>query len=169
MRKKVQDVSPLAVARFAARARRAAGLRGNVNILITTSAEMRGLNQRFRRHDKPTDVLSFPANDENSLGQRRGAALAGDIALSAEIAAINARRYGHSVLDEIKILMLHGILHLAGYDHESDQGQMARREQRLRRELLLPASLIDRALMGDRKMRPQTSAQRRSPRQERRP
>ena len=68
----------------------------------------------------------------------------GDIAISAQIAPQNAQRYGHSVAIELKILVLHGMLHLAGYDHESDNGRMARAESRLRSQLKLPASLIDR-------------------------
>ncbi len=71
-------------------------------------------------------------------------ALAGDVAISAEIAARNARKLGHSTAEEVKILTLHGILHLAGYDHEEDAGNMARREQQLRKRLGLPAGLIER-------------------------
>jgi probable rRNA maturation factor len=92
------------------------------------------LNRRFRRKDRATDVLSF-------AGQN-GAA--GDIAISAETAARNARRLGHSTAAELKVLILHGALHLAGYDHEHDRGQMARREQRLRRQFRLPTGLIER-------------------------
>ena len=65
--------------------------------------------------------------------------LAGDLAISAEIAARNARRLGHSAADELKILILHGLLHLAGHDHETDGGEMARKEARLRRALGLAA------------------------------
>jgi len=130
--------------RFAGRARRAAGLRGEVNVLVTGDAEVRRLNRRFRHKDKPTDVLSFPGVDPT---------FAGDIAISAQMAARNARRLGHSVGDELKILLLHGVLHLAGYDHETDDGRMARMEQRLRRGLGLPASLTERA-NGVRRRRP---------------
>ena len=69
----------------------------------------------------------------------------GDIAISAEIAASNAGRLGHSAGDELKILILHGLLHLAGYDHETDAGEMAREEARLRRALRLPVALIERS------------------------
>jgi len=139
MRKKVASVNQRMLARFAGSARRAAGLRGRVDVLITTSTEMRKLNLRFRGADQPTDVLSFPA--------QRAAThkTAGDVAISADIAAANAARLGHSVGDELKVLVLHGILHLAGYDHESDNGRMARKERSLRRELRLPESLIERA------------------------
>jgi len=88
--------------------------------------------------DKPTDVLSFPP----VLGLADG--FAGDVAISADIAAQNARRLGHSAAEEIKILVLHGVLHLAGYDHEHDHGEMARQEKRLRSFLNLPVVLIER-------------------------
>ena len=99
---------------------------------------MQGLNQRFRGKNKPTDVLSFPAMP--GLMKK----FAGDVAISAEIAARNARRLGHTVADEVKILTLHGVLHLAGYDHERDDGRMERKEQRLRNSLGLPVGLIER-------------------------
>jgi probable rRNA maturation factor len=87
---------------------------------------MKALNRRFRGKDKPTDVLSFPAEPDAPKN------FAGEIAISAEIAAQNARALGHSPAEEVKILVLHGILHLRGYDHECDNGEMARREQQLR-------------------------------------
>ena len=124
--------------RFLARACRAAGLGGRVVVLITTSSELRTLNRRFRRKNQPTDVLSFPAPGGG------GNDLEGDIAVSAEIAAANAIGLGHSLTDELKLLILHGVLHLAGYDHETDNGEMARREASLRRELKLPQTLIQR-------------------------
>jgi probable rRNA maturation factor len=137
--KRVANLTALALTRFLARARHAAGLKGTVNVLLTTSAEMKSLNRRFRNNDRPTDVLSFPAEP----GAHKN--LAGEIAISAEIAARNARALGHSPSDEIKILALHGILHLRGYDHECDNGQMARREKQLRAKLKLPLGLIERA------------------------
>ncbi|MCU1310126.1 MAG: hypothetical protein JWO20_1251 [Candidatus Angelobacter sp.] len=123
---------------FAERARSAAKLRGTVTILITSNEKLRDLNRSFRGKDKPTDVLSFPTADRKLSGH------AGDVAISAEIAIDNAKRYGHSPADEVKILILHGLLHLAGHDHEKDNGKMARLENRLRKHLGLPASLIDR-------------------------
>jgi probable rRNA maturation factor len=135
----VAGLSELALSRFITRARRATGLRGSVNVLITSNAEMRSLNRRFRGIDKTTDVLSFPAVPDTDQG------LAGDIAISSEIAAQNARSLGHESSVEVKILVLHGLLHLRGYDHERDHGQMARREQQLRSELHLPVGLIERA------------------------
>ena len=139
MQKRVADLTDLALNRFLARARGAAGLKGTVDVLITTSAEMRSLNRRFRGKDKPTDVLSFPAEPDL---QRK---FAGEIAISAEMAAQNAHALGHSPAQEVKILALHGILHLRGYDHECDNGQMARREKQLRAKLHLPLGLIERA------------------------
>jgi len=136
--KRVADLTSLALDRFVARARRAAGLKGIVNILLTSSAEMKSLNRRFRGKDKPTDVLSFPA-DPDARKQ-----FAGEIAISTEIATNNARSLGHSPADEVKILVLHGVLHLRGYDHECDNGQMARREKQLRAKLHLPQGLIER-------------------------
>ncbi len=113
-------------------------LKKMVNVLVTTSRELQELNRRFRGQSRPTDVLSFPA--------AQGIAnLAGDVAISAEIAAHNAAELGHTAATEIKILTLHGILHLAGYDHERDDGEMARKEERMRRALRLPVGLIERA------------------------
>jgi probable rRNA maturation factor len=137
--KRVTDLSELALDRFVARARRAAGLKGRVNVLVTSSAEMKSLNRRFRGKDKATDVLSFPAEADSQEG------LAGEIAVSAEIAAHNARALGHSPAEEVKVLVLHGILHLRGYDHECDNGQMARREKQMRAKLRLPSGLIERS------------------------
>jgi probable rRNA maturation factor len=132
----MKGASEQSLARFLRQARRAAGLPGRVNLLVTSSREVRELNRRFRGIDRPTDVLSFPAPAES---------FDGDIAVSADIAADNARRLGHRAAEELKILALHGVLHLAGYDHERDNGAMARKEARLRRELGLPGSLIARA------------------------
>jgi probable rRNA maturation factor len=139
LQKRVVGLTELALDRFVARARRAAKLRAAVNVLVTSNAELKELNRRFRGKDEPTDVLSFPALP--GLKPR----YAGDIAISAEIAAHNARAMGHTAAEEIKILALHGILHLRGYDHERDRGKMARREEKLRRDLRLPVGLIERA------------------------
>ena len=137
LNKPVAGVNEASLDRFVARARRAVGLRGSVTVLITSSREMRSLNARFRDKDKATDVLSFPPQFESPR-------FAGDIAISAEIAAQNARRLGHSTAEEVKILALHGVLHLAGFDHESDNGKMARMEERVRAKLGLPLALIQR-------------------------
>jgi probable rRNA maturation factor len=142
VRKRVPGVSETMLERFAQKARKAVALHGAVNLLVTNSRELRSLNGRFRGKDTPTDVLSFPAlmNPPQDF--------AGDIAISADIAAQNAKILGHSAGDELKILILHGMLHLAGYDHERDNGTMARKEQRLRRDLGLPAGLIERTTPG---------------------
>lgn len=135
LRKPVDDASEVALSRFAARARRAAGVSGEVAVMITGNREIQRLNKTFRRKDKPTDVISFPSEAEG---------IAGDIAISLDIARANGRQLGHGTLTELKVLILHGILHLAGMDHERDNGQMARREERLRLQLGLPNSLIER-------------------------
>ena len=144
LRQPVAGTSREALERFAGRARRAAGLRGEVNVLVTGDAELRRLNRRFRHKDEPTDVLSFAGLDDSFVG---------DIAISAATASRNARRLGHSPAQELKVLLLHGVLHLAGYDHETDDGKMARKEQRLRRKLGLPLSLTERANGAGRRRR----------------
>ncbi len=143
LRKRVAGLSETALERFVLRARRAVRLKGTVNVLVTGGGEVRALNRKFRGKNITTDVLSFPAS---SAGARGAGRLAGEIAISAEIAARNADQLGHSAADEVKILTLHGILHLAGFDHERDNGEMARREIRLRQQLRLPVGLIERAL-----------------------
>ncbi len=144
--KKVAGLSSSSLERFALRARRAAQLPGLVNVLVASSAELKSLNRKFRGADKPTDVLSFPSLPAKRNQARR---VAGEIAISLEIARENAGRFRHSVAEEIKILTLHGILHLAGFDHERDNGEMARKESRLRRELNLEGSLIERGQPHD--------------------
>ena len=140
-RKRIAGLNRSTLERFVLRARRMVGLRETVNVLVTNSSELRALNRRFRRADKATDVLSF-ASAQVERGRARP--VAGDVAISADIARENAARLGHSVADEVKILALHGILHLAGFDHERDNGEMARQENRLRRQLNLVAALIER-------------------------
>jgi probable rRNA maturation factor len=137
LQKPIPGLREASLNRFLAATCRASGLRGTVNVLVTNSRQLQSLNRRFRGKDQATDVLSFPAVLDDGL--------AGDIAISADIAARNARELGHSAEEEVRILMLHGVLHLAGYDHERDQGKMARKEQRLRRRLGLPVGLIERS------------------------
>jgi len=146
LKRKLAGTSSASLGRFLARAQRAAGLRGEVNVLVSSNREIRELNRRYRGKDKATDVLSFPADGG------AGKEFAGDIAISVEIAARSARRFGHATAEEVKVLLLHGILHLAGYDHERDNGSMARMEQRLRAQLALPTALIART--GDDDARP---------------
>lgn len=140
IRKRVAGLTETGLARFLARACTAAKLQGKVNVLVTSSPELRSLNRRFRGNDEPTDVLSFPPMWRNDF--------AGDIAISADIAVQNAQSLGHPAVQEIKILMVHGVLHLAGYDHDRDNGEMARKEEKLRRTLGLPGSLITRSGAG---------------------
>jgi probable rRNA maturation factor len=102
--------------------------------LLTDDRELRRLNRQFLGRDYPTDVLSFPAAN-GSLG---------DIAISVDRARQQAAEFGHSLEEEIAILMLHGVLHLAGMDHERDRGRMRRAEIRWRKALGLPAALIER-------------------------
>ena len=111
------------------------------------------LNKRFRGVDSATDVLSFPAEAEKGSGaffedrrrKRLPIPFLGDIIIAHEVARRQAREMGHSVASELRILALHGLLHLLGYDHEADDGKMARVEARLRRRAGLPAGLIARS------------------------
>jgi probable rRNA maturation factor len=155
-RRRTKELSRLALARFANKAQRAAGLRGEVNILLTGDAEMQRLNLQFRHKDTATDVLSFPRGNAATgnaalpaAGAKAGnaalpAAGAGDIAISIQRARAQAAAIGHDLLTEVKVLILHGMLHLAGHDHESDGGQMREFEQKLRAELNLFEGLIER-------------------------
>jgi probable rRNA maturation factor len=118
--------------------------RGRVfHCLVTGDTELRALNLRFRGKDAVTDVLSFPAGPAGPHGAGGSLAI-GDIAVSLGRARAQARERGHSIESEVSILMLHGILHLLGMDHETDAGRMARAELRWRRKLGLPAGLIER-------------------------
>lgn len=148
LQRKITGLNESALQRFVARARKAVGVRGTVNVLVTSSAAIRSLNRQFRNQNKATDVLSFPYGSPTTELRKRPK-LAGDIAISADIARQNSVRLGHPVAQEIKILALHGILHLAGFDHERDNGQMARKEADLRRALRLPVALIERVHPAD--------------------
>ena len=104
--------------------------------LISSDEHLRQLNREFRQSDYPTDVLSFPSpSPEGGLG---------DMAISVQRAAEQAVRQGHDTCTELCILMLHGVLHLLGHDHESDGGRMRRLETRWRKVLSLPTGLIER-------------------------
>jgi probable rRNA maturation factor len=121
--------------RFLAAVTKELGLTGEFSVLLTGDEQIRAMNLKFRGLDKPTDVLSFPSSMEDG----------GDVAISLETAAVQAAAHGHSLQTEVSILILHGLLHLAGYDHERDRGQMRRRESVLRRQFALPAGLVERA------------------------
>jgi probable rRNA maturation factor len=125
--------------RFLAAAAEALGLAGESSVLLTGDDRLRALNLQFRGMDKPTDVLSFPSLPEAEVGG------GGDLAISLETASAQAANHGHTLQMEVKILILHGLLHLAGYDHERDKGQMRRRETRLRKQFALPAGLVERS------------------------
>jgi probable rRNA maturation factor len=112
--------------------------------LITGDSELRRLNRDFLGKDYPTDVLSFP--DPLPSRDRQGAGCLGEIAISVPRARRQSAAFGHSLEDEIRILMLHGLLHLLGMDHETDGGQMRRAESRWRKRLSLPTALIERQL-----------------------
>ena len=136
------------------RAQSAVGLRGAVSVLLSDDRTLRRLNRDYRGKDKPTDVLSFPAVDFSAAARAKKPSApaqafaapihAGDLALSLVTAARQARALGHTLEIEVRILLLHGLLHLAGYDHETDHGAMAAREEELRRRFRLPVALIAR-------------------------
>ena len=136
------DVSRAALTRFVRSAQRLVGLEGGVDVLLAPDATLRRLNRDFRGKNKATDVLSFPAPAE-----LRGTH-AGDLAISVETAARQGREHGHTLALELRVLLLHGLLHLAGMDHEVDRGEMRAREAELRERLRLPAGLIDRVEGG---------------------
>jgi probable rRNA maturation factor len=129
---------------FLRRVRRELGLgEADVTICLVSDAKIARMNEAFRKKKGPTDVLSFPAVRRRRPMPLRAGSLAtavpelGDIAISAATARRNAKRHGRSLPSELKILMLHGILHLLGYDHEADRGEMDRIENRLRKRLEL--------------------------------
>ena len=148
---------------------RALRVTGEVALVLTSDAPVRRLNARYRHQDKPTDVLSFPnrsgprykasgpgkvhARTQTKLGPRAGGLgpdrpvlgpFLGDLAIATGVARRQAREHGHALNTELRILALHGLLHLLGYDHEKDDGRMARAEARLGRQAGLPPALIAR-------------------------
>ena len=106
------------------------------SIVVGSDNEMRRANDQFRHVSRATDVLSFPDGEDGYLG---------DIMISADRAALQCAEYGHSIEEEIQVLALHGMLHLNGYDHETDAGEMRRVEERLRCKYGLGSALIARA------------------------
>ena len=125
--------------------------RGVVNIALVSDLRVRALNRRYRGRDYATDVLSFAA-ERPTWKVPRGARgvvaarkeLIGDIVIARGVARRQARRAGHAEGTELRLLALHGLLHLLGYDHESDRGTMARLERRLGRKGGLSLGLIER-------------------------
>jgi probable rRNA maturation factor len=133
-RRPLPDARPRAIQLFARKLEREVAKGRRFDCLVTGDAELRKLNLQFRGKDYATDVLSFPGAPGHL----------GDLAISAARARAQAREFGHTTEDELRILMLHGVLHLLGLDHETDAGRMARAEKRWRRELRLPNGLIER-------------------------
>ena len=128
--------------RFALRLQEELGLgQESVGIRLVTDAEMAKLNEEYRGKKGPTDVLSFPSEKRRrpetlKAGLRKARAThLGDIAIAPAVALRNAKEYGRALSEELEILILHGVLHLLGYDHETDRGEMNRVENRLRRRL----------------------------------
>src|SRR5579872_1328118 len=112
---------------FLARVREQLRLNGaEITIALVSDPAIARMNETYRHKKGPTDVLSFPADERDSLG---------DIAISPATARRNAKKFGRTLPSELQILILHGVLHLLGYDHETDNGQMTRIENRLRRKL----------------------------------
>ena len=109
----------------------------DIELILTTDEEIQELNKIHRQKDKPTDVLSFPL--ENIPGMPLGS-----IIISVDTAKKGANEFGHSIEDEIKLLFTHGLLHLLGYDHEIDNGEMRAKEKEIIEKFNLPKSLIIR-------------------------
>jgi probable rRNA maturation factor len=132
--------------------------RGAVTVAVARDARVRALNRRYRGVDKATDVLSFPADEQGTLG---------DVIIARGVAGRQARDAGHALATELRVLALHGLLHLLGYDHEHDGGRMARLEARLRRKGGLREGLIERAdetppaRAGSKRLAPRRAAARR--------
>lgn len=109
--------------------------RGALAVAIVPDGRVQSLNLQFRRKNTPTDVLSFPSDEHDYLG---------DVVIAAGVARRQAKEAGHSLQTELRILALHGLLHLLGYDHETDEGRMSRVERRLRAKGGLREGLIER-------------------------
>jgi len=137
-------LSRAGLGRFLKSAQAAVGLEGEVDVLLAGDRTLRRLNRDYRGKDKATDVLSFPAAKE--LTGEHG----GDLAISLDTAKRQADEHGHTLRDEVRVLLLHGLLHLSGMDHETDRGEMAEREGALRERLRLPNGLIARVEGGAR-------------------
>ncbi len=142
-----QRLIPLALkplARFSERVRCELGFpEDSVTICFVSDPTMARMNRKFRRKQGPTDVLSFPARHTKArsarsvqrVGGNRADPYVGDIVISPETARRHARRRSHGLASELRVLILHGMIHLAGYDHERDNGAMMHLERRLRRRL----------------------------------
>ena len=121
-------------------------VRGSVNVAVVPDRQVRALNHTYRKKDYATDVLSFPAGDTPGVSASGAAGTyLGDIVIARGVAKKQARAAGHAERTELRVLALHGLLHLLGYDHETDHGEMARLERRLRRKGGLREGLIERS------------------------
>jgi probable rRNA maturation factor len=129
---------------FLRRVKNELGLEGaSLTVCLVSDAEIARMNERFRKKKGPTDVLSFPtmarrrpqrpASEGGPYKKARGGEYLGDIAISPGTARRYAKKNGRKVADEIRVLILHGVLHLMGYDHETDRGEMDRVERKLRK------------------------------------
>ncbi|MGC9198654.1 MAG: rRNA maturation RNase YbeY [Acidobacteriaceae bacterium] len=136
---KALGLSRAGLSRFLRTAQAAVGLQGEVDVLLSDDSRLRRLNREFRGKDKATDVLSFPSAAEVAPEH------AGDLAISLDAAQRQASEQGHTLRDEVRVLLLHGLLHLSGMNHETDGGEMAKREAELRAKLRLPDGLIARS------------------------
>ena len=150
-----RDFPRRAMERFARRLQMEVAQGRPFDCLITGDAELRRLNCEFLGNDYPTDVLSFPGvapailspvtlRPRTTTGDKIAGATLGDIAISFLRARAQARAFGHNTGQEVRILMLHGLLHLLGMDHATDSGRMARAEKRWRARLGLRTGLIER-------------------------
>jgi probable rRNA maturation factor len=132
--------------------------RGTVSVALVSDARVRALNRTYRRKDRNTDVLSFPAGESRFLG---------DIVIARGVAKRQAREAGHGEQTELRVLALHGLLHLLGYDHETDDGEMQRVERRLRGKGRLREGLIERSTSGAALSEPPRGPERPAPRRHR--
>ena len=117
---------------------------GTITVAVVSDGRIRELNRRYRQKNTPTDVLSFPADEPGELG---------DVLIALGVATRQAAAAGHSLSTELRVLALHGLLHLLGYDHERDNGEMRRLERRLRLKGGLREGLIEREMPGSRSSR----------------
>jgi probable rRNA maturation factor len=131
-----------------------ARVRGEVAVALAPDSQVRALNRRFRKKDAATDVLSFPSGNPTTF--------LGDIVIATGVAKRQARAIGHAYRTELRVLALHGLLHLLGYDHEDhrDGGRMSRVEARLRRKGGLPSTLIERTETQDGRKKPSDRSRR---------
>jgi probable rRNA maturation factor len=118
---------------FAQLASRAIGMEGDVTIVFVSDGAIKNLNRQFRGKNYATDVLSFPSKAEAFAVDSQ--TQLGEVVISVQRAAVQARGNGLSFSNEVKQLILHGLLHLSGYDHETDKGEMNRLELKLRKKL----------------------------------